>query len=356
MPGTDDPHELAELRAAATPLWGIDVHPVFQAGLNIEALPAAGIGFLAAKVSQGRAVYPSQDWLRRANTVGILACGYHYMQPGDEDGQAQVFAAQLKAARVPGMLDAEAIDTAGRPLLTIPSIKLLIDRTRFYGGDIRLLYLPHWWWARLGSPDLSSLNLPLWSSSYPSTAIGGPAELYSKVTPDRWASYGGLPTAVLQFAETGSVAGTAPIDLDAYLGTRQQLASLLGISQPSPIRRPRMPYVNMDNVTGDTPTRVANLTIDPVSTSLVMPAGSAAWVQLQAFYPWAPGSSAAVVQWFQVIDGQGNQLYGLDPFPLHHRQRFACKLPAGATAVELVIQDIPPGGTIGAHLDCTGHA
>lgn len=270
----DDPHELADLRAAASPLWGIDVHPVYQRGLNIEALPGAGIGFLAVKVQQGRDTSylqsGSADWVRRAKAIGLPVIAYIYLMPGDEDGQAAVFAEVLKSLDIAGMVDAEALkgtslaavdghtpDLGGlgqhphprgvvrtsqvrvagavpAPALTMDGIRRFHARCDYHGADLRLDYIPRWFWERMGSPILAGLQ-PLWASSYPSRAVGTPQDLYRAVTPDRWAGYGGNSVDILQFAETGLVAGQQPVDVDAYLGTRDELATLLGIPTVNPL-------------------------------------------------------------------------------------------------------------------------
>lgn len=216
--------------------FGVDVHPRYQAGINIGAIRAEGFDFMAVKVSEGRDVSymaaGSAEWLRRGRALGLLTLGYHYLRPGDEDTQARLFAAQLRAAGgVPGMLDAEALDTTGRPTLTMAGIRAFVGFARAYGAHVPLVYVPRWYWQRLGSPSLTGLP-PLWASSYPSRAVGTAAELYRAVGADRWTGYGGGRVEILQFAETGLVAGRQPVDVNAYRGSRAQLAALLGAASP----------------------------------------------------------------------------------------------------------------------------
>jgi len=213
-------------------LWGIDVHPRFQAGLNIERVRAEGFDFLSCKVSQGTTVYPSQDWLRRGKACGLLTCAYHYLDPGNEESQAQVFTAQLAQARVPGVIDAEAVKQVGDrrvPTLRIENVRRFYAECLKRGAKISFLYLPRWYWSsrEFGSPNLAGLP-PLWGSSYPSLRAGTVSTLFPAVGADRWASYGGLNIEILQFSETGIVAGQSPVDLNAFRGTRGQLAALFG--------------------------------------------------------------------------------------------------------------------------------
>lgn len=226
-----------------TVIFGIDIHPQFQAGMPIEALPAAGIDFLSVKVSNGtdsRSYLDAGglDFLERGKRAGLLCLGYHWLKPGAEAAQAAVFAAALARAGVAGVIDAEDIDAHKVPTLRIGGLRAFYAECRRLGAPVAFLYLPRWYWSspEFGSPDLSGLPI-LWASSYPSREGGSIASLYPLVGPERWASYGGLPVGPLQFAETALVAGRQPIDVNAYPGDRASLASLLGM--PHRLRRLR---------------------------------------------------------------------------------------------------------------------
>lgn len=212
-------------------LWGCDVHPDFQRGLNIEQVRAEGFDFLAVKVSEGTGTFGGLDWIRRGQACGLLPLGYHYLRSGDEVAQAAVFCQQLAAAGgVPGMLDAEAITAVGQtPTLTVAGIHRFLDACASNGARVPLLYLPRWYWQRMGSPDLSGLPT-LWASSYVA-GTGYASVLYEAVTPSAWAAYGGLPVSVLQFTDRALVAGQR-IDADAFLGTRDDFTKLLGPNAP----------------------------------------------------------------------------------------------------------------------------
>lgn len=214
-------------------IFGIDVHPDFQRGLNIEQVRAEGFDFMAVKLSESTATFNGLDWIRRGGACGLLCLGYHYLRPGNEDGQAAVFAGQLAAAGgVPGMLDAEALaGDAKTPTLSISGIHRFLDACASRGARVPLLYLPRWYWQRMGSPDLSGLPM-LWASSYVA-GTGFAASLYEAVTPSYWSAYGGLPVAVLQFTDRAQVAGYS-IDADAFLGTRDDFAKLIGPTSPLP--------------------------------------------------------------------------------------------------------------------------
>jgi hypothetical protein len=211
-------------------IYGVDVHPQFQAGLNIEQVRAEGFDFMAVKVSEATTTYPGQDWLRRGKACGLISMGYHYLRPGNEDAQAHTFSQQLLQAGVPGMLDTEALAPDGKSAtLRVDGIRRFLAAVSAQGARVPLLYLPHWYWERMGSPDLTGLPT-LWASSYVSGG-GFASDLYNAVTPARWAGYGNLPVAVLQFTDKAQVAGQH-IDADAFLGTRDEFAGLLGANTP----------------------------------------------------------------------------------------------------------------------------
>lgn len=216
-------------------IYGVDLHPRFQAGISIEEIGREGFDFMAVKVSEGTdgsyLAAGSADFLRRGNAVGLLCLGYHYLRPGGEDVQAKVFAEALHTEGVPGMVDAEALAADGRtPALTVAGIRSFVDDCRRAGVNVPLLYLPRWYWDRLGSPSLVGLP-PLWASWYvdPGVASAPASVMYQSHAVAGWQSYGSLEVEVLQFTDRAQVAGQL-VDADHYPGTRDQFAAL--ISRP----------------------------------------------------------------------------------------------------------------------------
>lgn len=209
----------------------MDIHPRFQAGINIEEIRREGFDFLAVKVSEGidgsSLAAGSADFLRRGGAAGLLSLGYHYLDAGNEDAQARVFAEALDNAGLPGMLDAEAIAADGQtPILTMAGIRSFLAACRRLGARVPLLYLPHWYWDRLGRPSLAGLPA-LWASSYVSVASAPASVMYQSHAPSSWDSYGALGVEVLQFTDRAQVAGQL-VDADHYLGSREEFAALIG--------------------------------------------------------------------------------------------------------------------------------
>lgn len=220
-------------------LFGIDVHPDFQRGLDIGQVAAEGFGFLSVKVSQGTnnqweldtpARPGARTWIAQGKKAGLVCLAYHYLTGATDIGaQAQVFAGALKRCQVPGVIDAEDVVKQGDllvPSLTITMIRQFVAALRALGANVPFLYLPNWYWQRMGKPDLSGLPT-LWASSYPTSRQAVASELFELVGPDRWQAYGGNAVGVLQFAETAQVAGHT-VDANAFPGDQQSFARFVG--------------------------------------------------------------------------------------------------------------------------------
>lgn len=95
------------------------------------------------------------------------------------------------------------------------------------GYHVWATYAPQWYWKLQGQPNLTGLP-PLASSRYPDTAPGPLASEYSGTPDSYWNGYGGLSVVLLQFSANGRVAPySGVLDLDAFKGSRAELAALL---------------------------------------------------------------------------------------------------------------------------------
>lgn len=184
----------------------------YQAGLSLKGAPA-----VFAKATQGSTYRdPAYAGFKaQAKAFGIPFAAYHWPDASDLAAQARnAFAVIGSSTAV--MWDAEA---AGA---TVPRLLELTTRFRALGGNPRLVYLPHWWWQQIGSPDLRPLaaaGLSLVSSSYPSAG-------YTAAGPG-WAAYGGVAPLIWQYSDKQAFGGQR-VDFNAYKGTAAQLAALLG--------------------------------------------------------------------------------------------------------------------------------
>lgn len=195
----------------------------FQAGINL-----AGAQAVAIKATQGPGyvspAYGSQA--ASAASHGVFQLAYHFIEHGGGAAQADHFYAT--AGKTPGMVDCEpTFDTHGNyvSIPTITDVCTYVDRLRARGGIIWWVYLPHWWWEVLGSPDLAPLRqrgLLLWSSAYTGYSDSNHAV--------GWQDYGGMAPLVWQYSASTPFGGLAEVDFSAFRGSafagRQDAASV----------------------------------------------------------------------------------------------------------------------------------
>lgn len=220
-------------------LFGVDLSN-YQAGIDLAQIRREGFDFALCKVSQGTG-YVSPDWARQrdaAREAGLLLAGYHYIDGEDARGQAAHCRAALGEDDIPVALD---LEKGGGDLA---NFRRVLDEFTRAGIRVPLSYIPRWYWAEIGAGELAGLP-PLWASRYPSMAEDYASSLYQAVDAaggplgKYWAGYGGGVVRVLQFACTAKVAGRV-VDANAFLGTRGELAALLG-SPASPGPSPAAP-------------------------------------------------------------------------------------------------------------------
>jgi hypothetical protein len=212
-------------------IFGPDISS-FEAGLNLALMPDAS--FVFAKTTEGT-YYTDPDyqgWRAQAAQLGKPFAWYHFLT--DEDVHAQVAHLLDKVGdkTLPGMLDVEPQpQTGSRP--TLAQTLAFADAAHAAGLNLRLTYLPHWYWAELGSPSLSGLTsrgLYLVSSQYPG-GTGNPEALYPGDSAAGWQPYysGGPVPLFYQYTDKASDGGKSE-DFNAFRGTVAQLLSFLQAS------------------------------------------------------------------------------------------------------------------------------
>lgn len=202
----------------------------YQSGIDLTKVASEGHSFVIGKVSQGSSSRDPQWPLTRdqGKAAGLLVAAYHYVDTSNADRQAANCAGWIGDKTIPIALDWEAGGGNWANLLAV------LAAFRRAGLNVRLLYTGPGYWQAQGSPDMSGTGLALWKAHYPSTVTGTPSGLYANVPQSFWAPMGGLETRLLQFAETALVAGMTT-DCSAFLGTRDELAALLGITGGDPL-------------------------------------------------------------------------------------------------------------------------
>jgi hypothetical protein len=208
-------------------IFGPDISS-YQSGLSLARLTSAS--FVMAKTTEGT-YYTDADyqaWRGQAAQLGKPFVWYHFLSGESAAAQAQHTAANVGNSALPGMLDAEP---AGSFSPSLAQIIAYVDAAHAAGLNLRLIYLPEWYWQQIGSPSLSALaerGVSLVSSAYPGGS-GSPSGIYPGDGAAGWRSYGGMTPLIYQFTNQASDGGQA-LDYNAFRGTTAQLVAALDAS------------------------------------------------------------------------------------------------------------------------------
>lgn len=189
---------------------------------------------ILAKCTEGT-YYVDADyagWRTQAKAAAKLFVVYHFISGEDPAEQAKNLAAHIGDPSLPVMLDWEP---AGKYSPTLAQLYAVADAMNARGLRVRLAYVPRWYWAQLGGPDLSGLTarkLGMISSAYPGGS-GTAAQLYPGDGAAGWQPYGGVTPLLYQYTNQAADGGQR-IDMNAYKGSALQLAAFLGQPVPTP--------------------------------------------------------------------------------------------------------------------------
>lgn len=191
----------------------------YEAGISLTGMP-----LVCVKATEGT-TWTNSDYQRvvhDAQALGTPLFAYHFLRPGNGAGQADHY--WSIAGPVPCMVDFEP-EFGSTP--TLADLRAFRNRLRALGGNPRLLYFPRWVWSQIGEPSLTEFNdMLLVSSNYPSAGYtdNGPG----------WIGYGGLIPTIWQWTSSQYWGHTGyKVDMNAFKGTVDQLAGLIGISGTS---------------------------------------------------------------------------------------------------------------------------
>lgn len=218
---------------------GLDLSHYQGTSVDFAQCRREGVEFVFLKSTEGSSFVDSAfaTNLGKARAARLLVAAYHYVRSNATAAAQVANVVRVVPRDVPVVPDVEA-NSGG-----IALVREFVDRLRAAGYHVPLTYLPRWYWQQIGSPSL--VGLPsLWSSRYPDTKRGSLSEEMEDVPASYWAGYGGLGVTVLQFTSSARVAGHEPLDGNAYIGTRDQLAALLGAPQ-QPQQRGDDPVKNL---------------------------------------------------------------------------------------------------------------
>ena len=203
--------------------FGLDISHHQGTSLDLAQCRREGVEFIFLKATEGSSLVDSAfaGNLAKARAAGLLVAAYHYVRSNATAAAQVANVARVVPRDVPVIPDVEA-NSGG-----IALVRDVVARLQAAGYHVPLTYLPRWYWQQLGSPSLEGLP-PLWSSRYPDNVVGSLADEWTDVPVSYWSGYGGLGVAVLQFTSSAAIAGHKPIDANAFCGTRDQLAAVLG--------------------------------------------------------------------------------------------------------------------------------
>lgn len=221
-------------------IFGPDISS-YQNGLDLAQLAAAS--FVIAKTTEGTYYTDSgyQGWRLQAARLGKPFVWYHFLSGEDAHAQVAHTVANVGDSALPGMLD---VEPNGSFFPTMSQVLAYVDAAHADGLNLRLLYLPRWYWQQLGSPSLTPLadrGLRLISSSYPG-GTGSPQQLYPGDGAAGWQPYGGVTPLMYQYTNQATDAGR-PLDYNAFRGTPAQFAALLGAPMTTPSTGGTMPNI-----------------------------------------------------------------------------------------------------------------
>jgi lysozyme len=212
-------------------IFGPDISS-YQNGLVISRL--ANASFVIAKTTEGTFYTDAdyQSWRQQTENVGKPFVWYHFLSGESAAAQARHTLANIGDAQLPGMLDAEP---AGSFSPSLAQMVAYVDAAHAIGLNLRLVYLPRWYWQQIGSPGLSALasrGLSLVSSSYPGGSGSAPS-IYPGDGAAGWQAYGGMTPLLYQFTNQATDGGQL-LDYNAFRGSVDQLAAALAGSTSIP--------------------------------------------------------------------------------------------------------------------------
>lgn len=150
--------------------------------------------------------------LANARRAGCVVAAYHYVRTDDPEYQVGNIESMVPK-NVPVILDIED-GAGGDPNHWRHLMNLLRER----GYRVPLVYIPRWYWNKIGQPDLSGFP-PIWMSWYPDYVARPREEGIKKVPASAWAAMDGVPVLIMQFT-------SSPFDQNYYPGSKDELATL----------------------------------------------------------------------------------------------------------------------------------
>ena len=217
-------------------IFGIDISS-WQTNYPLSKVKADGMQFVIIRLCDGTFVDPVfKSHLADAEKQGLLVSCYWYLRAPSEGSsiaqQVDVIDRQLDGRKDLGVwIDVESVGPGNTKLLTKDDVWSAKRELESRGYHVPGVYSGAWYWEHMpgGEPSMDGLG-HLWVSNYGQNRRGDPRDTYLADGGDQhrgW-SYplGGRKPDLLQFGSEGVVGDKYPIDVNAYRGTRAQLARI----------------------------------------------------------------------------------------------------------------------------------
>lgn len=236
-------------------IFGIDISE-HQNGLSLTRAKRDGIEFVILRLCDGTYVDKTfRSHLADAEKNGLMVSTYWYLRAPSEGTtiaqQVDVIDRQMGGRKDLGVwIDVESVGRTGLKLLTGADVweaKHELEKRGYYVPGI---YSGAWYWEHMpgGEPSMEGLG-HLWVSNYGSNRTGTPYATYNHDGGDthRGWSYplGDQKPDLLQFGSNGIVAGWHPVDVNAFRGTRDELARIFtppASRKEPPVSSSKPPY------------------------------------------------------------------------------------------------------------------
>lgn len=285
-------------------IFGPDISS-YEHGMDVATLTDP---FVILKCTEGT-YYTDGDyagWLAQAKASGKVVVPYHFVKTeSSAQAQAAMLAAHIGDMSLPVMLD---VETEGSSAPNIQFVLSVIDAMHGRGLNVRLVYMPHWYWQQINSPDLTPLSgrgVGVVSSAYPRSGPLAPATGYAGDGGDAgpgWAPYGGVTPVLWQFTDAG--VEQQRVDFNAFRGTVDQLVAVLGGHAGG---GDMGSYTMSAGWQHDYPDVAAQLQAHIPAGTVIDEADAAAYAMIRSF---------VAAERAQAIEGKLDQLLAVKPVPI----------------------------------------
>lgn len=229
-------------------IFGVDVSE-HQDGMSLKQAKAEGIDFVILRLCDG--TYRDKTFhshLQDAEEAGLLISTYWYLRAPSEGTtiaqQVDVIDKQMNGRRdLSVWIDVESVGPGNSKLLTKHDVHEAKRELEKRGYTVAGIYSGAWYWEHMpgGEPSMQDLG-NLWVSHYGQrNAFGNYRTIYANEGGSghpgwRYPLGDKLPN-ILQYGSNGLVAGKY-VDVNAFKGTRAELARIFGYTTPTPTKQP----------------------------------------------------------------------------------------------------------------------